>query len=50
MNYKSLVKKEIRRFKRDNRRKTKFGKRLMLAYNVPGTREHGSLSMLHSQR
>ena len=46
MNYKSLVKKAIRKFKRENRRKTGYGKRLMLAYNVPGTREHGALLML----
>ena len=39
----------ISQFKRNNPRKTRFGSRFMLAYNIPGTREHGSLAMLRAQ-
>jgi hypothetical protein len=39
----------INAWKRRNNRKTRFGSRLMYAYNVPGTREHGSLQMWEAQ-
>ena len=39
----------INAWKRANRRKTRFGSRLMLAFNVPGTREAGTLAMLRAQ-
>jgi hypothetical protein len=36
----------ISAFKRKNRRKTMEKNRLVMAYNVPGTREAGELAML----
>jgi len=39
----------INAWKRENRRKTLFGSRLMFAFNVPGTREHGTLAMMNCQ-
>lgn len=39
----------INKWKKSHSRKTKMGSRLMLAYNVPGTSEHGTLSMWRGQ-
>jgi hypothetical protein len=39
----------INGWKKRHNRKTKMGSRMMLAYNVPGTSEHGSLHMWQMQ-
>jgi hypothetical protein len=39
----------INAWKRRNSRKTKGVWRIQFAYNVPGTREHGALSMWEAQ-